>query len=353
MPIPIPSSLSINPMVDVRKNDLVTPPSAPSIVESLNAIDPRVALNMPMPVGDSAAGNAVRTALKNGNLAELKTMLESGEPSVQQAVLLEISNLSSGKSNLSAKLSQTNLNNLVSENLSKMDSLGSAALGQLLSEILIADTPEIASSTPNQANLNQAKSVVVNWPAIDPSKLGTQDPKVVMGALYLSLQASGIFAADQLKRVLFPAGSIDEKMDPFLAAGDKHKASELMAQLSNDAPMIRDSMRLLLRGDLLWQGQLMPNVQGRLYREDAWQSDPHQPNQLEKGSRITLEVGLPNLGPLKIIGTQFGESLQLIIQADPAAQASMSKAFATLEEQLHTQIDPETRVSLGQIEVPG
>jgi hypothetical protein len=340
-------------MVDVRKNDLVTPPAAPSIVESINAIDPRVALNMPMPVGDSAAGNAVRTALQNGNLAELKTMLESGEPSVQQAVLLEISNLSSGKSNLSAKLSQTNLNNLVSENLSKMDSLGSAALGQLLSEILIADTPEIASSTPNQANLNQAKSVVVNWPAIDPSKLGTQDPKVVMGALYLSLQASGIFAADQLKRVLFPAGSTDEKMDPFLAAGDKHKASELMAQLSNDAPMIRDSMRLLLRGDLLWQGQLMPNVQGRLYREDAWQSDPHQPNQLEKGSRITLEVGLPNLGPLKIIGTQFGESLQLIVQADPAAQASMSKAFATLEEQLHTQIDPETRVSLGQIEVSG
>ena len=135
MPIPIPSSLSINPMVDVRKNDLVTPPAAPSIVESLNAIDPRVALNMPMPVGDTAAGNAARTALQNGNLAELKTMLESGEPSVQQAVLLEISNLSSGKSSLPAKLSQANLNNLVSENLSKMDSLGSAALGQLLSEI--------------------------------------------------------------------------------------------------------------------------------------------------------------------------------------------------------------------------
>jgi hypothetical protein len=340
-------------MVDVRKNDLVTPPAAPSTVESLSAVDPRIALNMPMPVGDAAAGNAVRTALQNGNLAELKTMLESGEPSVEQAVLLEISNLSSGKSSLPAKLSQANLNNLVSENLSKMDSLGSAALGQLLSEILIADAPEIVPSAQNQANLNQSKSVVVSWPAIDPSKLATQDLKVVMGALYQSLQSSGIFAADQLKRVLFPAGSADEKMDSFLTAGDKHKASELMAQLSNDAPMIRDSMRLLLRGDLLWQGQLMPNVQGRLYREDAWQSDPHQPNQLEKGSRITLEVGLPNLGPLKIIGTQFGERLQLIVQADPIAQASMSEAFAILEEQLHTQIDPETRISLAQIEAPG
>jgi hypothetical protein len=340
-------------MVDVRKNDLVAPLAAPSTVESLNAIDPRLALNMPMPVVDSATGNAVRTALQNGNVTELKTMLESGEPSVQQAVLLEISNLALGKSNLSAKLTQANLNNLVSENLSKMDSLGSAALGQLLSEILIADTPEIAPSVQNQTNLNQSKSAVVSWPVMDPSKLGTHDPKVVMGALYQSLQSSGIFAADQLRRVLFPAGSADEKMDSFLTAGDKHKASELMAQLSNDAPIIRDSMRLLLRGDLLWQGQLMTNVQGRLYREDAWQSDPHQPNQLEKGSRITLEVGLPNLGPLKIIGTQFGESLQLVVQADPSAQASMSEAFATLEEQLHTQIDPETRISLAQIEVPG
>lgn len=339
-------------MVDVRKNDLVSPPAAPSIVESLSAIDPRVALNMPMPVGDSAAGNAVRTALQNGNLAELKTMLESGEPGVQQAVLLEISNLSSGKSSLPAQLSQANLTNLVSENLSKMDSLGSAALGQLLSEILIADAPETAPSTQNPANINQ-KSVVVSWPEIDPSKLSTQDPKAVMGALYQSLQSSGIFAADQLKRVLFPAGSTEEKMDSFLTPGDQRKASELMAQLSNDAPIIRDSMRLLLRGDLLWQGQLMPNVQGRLYREDAWQSDPHQPNQLEKGSRITLEVGLPNLGPLKIIGTQFGESLQLIVQADPVAHATMSQAFSELEEQLHTQIDPETRISLGQVEVSG
>ena len=50
-----------------------------------------------------------------------------------------------------------------------MDSLGGAALGQLLSETLIADTPEIAPGTQNQVNLNQTKSVVVNWPAIDPS----------------------------------------------------------------------------------------------------------------------------------------------------------------------------------------
>jgi hypothetical protein len=350
VPIPIPSNLSISPMVDVRKNDLVTPPSAPSVIESLSAIDPRIALNMPMPVGDSAAGNAVRTALQNGNLAEIKTLLESGEPSVQQAVLLEISNLAAGNSSLPAQLSQANLTNLVSENLSKIDSLGSAALGQLLSDVLVADVPESAPSSRQQASLNPSNNVVVSWPTMDVGHLNTQDPKAVMGALYQSLQASGIFAADQLKRVLFPAGNTDDVSHSFAPTGVHQQASELIAQLSNNAPMVQDSVRLLLRGDLLWQGQLMPNVQGRLYREDAWRSDPSQPTQLEKGSRITLEVGLPNLGPLKIIGTQFGESLQLVIQADLAAQASLSKAFSNLEEQLHAHIDPETRVSLSQTE---
>ena len=349
MPIPIPSNLSISPMLEVHKSDLVTPPTAPSVIESLSAVDPRIALNMPMPVGDSAAGNAVRTALQNGNLAELKTLLESGEPSVQQAVLLEISNLASGNSSLPDQLSQANLTNLVSENLSKIDSLGGAALGQLLSDILVADVPESAPGLRQQASLNPSNNVVVSWPAMDAGHL-TQDPKAVMGALYQSLQASGIFAADQLKRVLFPAGNSDDVSNAFAPTGVHQQASELIAQLSNNAPMVQDSVRLLLRGDLLWQGQLMPYVQGRLYREDAWRSDPNQPNQLEKGSRISLEVGLPNLGPLKIIGTQFGESLQLIIQADSAAQASLSKAFPNLEEQLHAHIDPETRVSLGQTE---
>ena len=351
MPIPIPSNLSISPMVDLRKNDLVTPPTAPSVIESLSAIDPRIALNMPMPVGESPAGNAVRTALQNGNLAELKTMLESGEPSVQQAVLLEISNLATQNSSLPTQLSQANLSNLISENLSKIDSLGSAALGQLLSDILVADVPESVPSSRQQANLNPSNNVVVSWPAIDVGHLNTQDPKAMMGALYQSLQASGIFAADQLKKILFPAGNADDISNSFVPPGDHQQASELIAQLSNNAPMVQDSVRLLLRGDLLWQGQLMPNVQGRLYREDAWRSDPSQPSQLEKGSRITLEVGLPNLGPLKIIGTQFGESLQLVIQAGASAQASLSKAFSNLEEQLHTHIDPETRVSLGQAEV--
>ena len=65
MAIQIPSSLPINNTVDFHRNDLVSPPSAPAVIESLGAIDPRVALKMPLPVVDSAAGHALHDALQD------------------------------------------------------------------------------------------------------------------------------------------------------------------------------------------------------------------------------------------------------------------------------------------------
>ena len=92
MAIPIPSNLPINPVVDYHRNDLITPPAAPAVIESLGAIDPRVALNMPLPVGDSSAGAAMHDALQNA-AARAGTPIAS-EPSVDQAVLLELSSMS-------------------------------------------------------------------------------------------------------------------------------------------------------------------------------------------------------------------------------------------------------------------
>ncbi len=90
----------------------------------------------------------------------------------------------------------------------------------------------------------------------------------------------------------------------------------------------------------------MPNVQGRLYREDAWEADPDQPGQLQKGSRITMEVNLRNLGPFKIVGTQFGDSVHVAVEGAPEAQSTLASSFAGLLEQMRTQVDPDTKVSL-------
>jgi hypothetical protein len=228
-----------------------------------------------------------------------------------------------------------------------MDTLGGAALGQLLSDILAVEVPELGKSVVTDAKGALGQNAVVNWPGTAAANplVNAADPKLAMTVLYQNLQGSGIFAADQLRRLLFPASENDGKS--LATTGSVESESEaLLGQINTESAVVKDSVKLLLRGDLLWQGQLMPNVQGRLYREDAWEADPDQPGQLQKGSRITMEVSLPNLGPFKIVGTQFGDSVHVAVEGAAEAQSTLASSFAGLLEQMRTQVDPDAKVSL-------
>jgi hypothetical protein len=343
MAIPIPPNLPLTSVVDFHRNDLVTPPAAPAVVEKLAAIDPRIALKMPLPVVDSSTGATVDDVLRNA--AARIGVAVAAEPSVDQAVLLQLSTMTGDLAEAAGNPSQARTVSLLSQSLARMDTLGSAALGQLLSDILAVDVPELGKSVATDAK--GAQNAVVTWPGTPSTNpvVNAADPKLAMTVLYQNLQSSGIFAADQLRRLLFPASEDDGK--PLVTAGSiESEGKALFGQLATDSAAVKDSVKLLLRGDLLWQGQLMPNVQGRLYREDAWEADPDQPGQLQKGSRITMEVTLPNLGPLKVVGTQFGESVHVAVEGAPEAQSTFESSFAGLLEQMRTQVDPDAKVSL-------
>ena len=345
MAIPIPSNLPISPMVDHQRNDLISPPAAPAVVESLGAIDPRVALRMPLPVVNTPAGARLQDVLQNA-ASRVGSSIAS-EPSVDQAVLLELSTMTADLAEAAGNPSQARTVSLLSQSLARMDTLGGAALGQLLSDILAVEVPELGKSVVTDAKGALAQNAVVTWPGAANTNplVNAGDPKLAMTVLYQNLQSSGIFAADQLRRLLFPASEDDGK--PLATSGSvESEIAKLLGQIATDSAAVRDSVKLLLRGDLLWQGQLMPNVQGRLYREDAWKADPDQPEQLQKGSRITMEVSLPNLGPFKIVGTQFGDSVHVAIEGAPGAQSTLTSSFASLLEQIRTQVDPDAKVSL-------
>ena len=345
MAIPIPSNLPISPMVDHQRNDLITPPAAPAVVESLGAIDPRVALRMPLPVVNTPAGARLQDVLQNA-ASRVGSSIAS-EPSVDQAVMLQLSTMTGDLAEAAGNPSQARTVSLLSQSLARMDTLGGAALGQLLSDILAVEVPELGKSVVTDAKGSIAQNAVVNWPGITNTNplVNAADPKLAMTVLYQNLQSSGIFAADQLRRLLFPASENDGKS--LATNGSIESESEaLLGQIATDSAAVKDSVKLLLRGDLLWQGQLMPNVQGRLYREDAWEADPEQPGQLQKGSRITMEVSLPNLGPFKVVGTQFGDSVHVAVEGAPEAQSALASSFASLLEQMRTQVDPDAKVSL-------
>jgi hypothetical protein len=332
-------------MVDHQRNDLIVPPAAPAVVESLGSIDPRVALRMALPVVNNPNSARLQDVLQNA-AGRIGTSIAS-EPSVDQAVLLELSTMTGDLAESAGNPNQARTVSLLSQSLARMDNLGGAALGQLLSDILAVEVPELGKSVVTDAKGAIAQNAVVNWPGAATTNpvVNAADPKLAMTVLYQNLQSSGIFAADQLRRLLFPASENDGKS--IATNGSVESESEaLLGQIATDSAAVKDSVKLLLRGDLLWQGQLMPNVQGRLYREDAWEPDPDQPGQLQKGSRITMEVSLPNLGPFKVVGTQFGDSVHVAVEGAPEAQSALANSFAGLLEQMRTQVDPDAKVSL-------
>jgi len=314
MTIPIPSGSPVNPVMDFRRNDLVTPPTAPAVIENVQAIDPRVALNMPIPVASSP------------DSAALRDVLLASQPN--NAVLLELSGTQAQQ--------ETVLDPVLAQSLSKMDSLGSLALGQLLSDSLL-------NETANAGN----QSEQVNWPgSLNSNSIAlAADPKDAMNALYQNLQNSGIFAADQLKKLLMPAGSMDEQHLQVLES-TQQQVGGLLEQLATDNPAMKDAVKLLLRGDLVWQGELTPNVQAKIYRSDAWETDPQNSSQLLKGSRLTMEVNLPNLGKIEVVGVQFGDQLNIQVKASNASNQILLPQFDVLLQQMRDQIDAQANVSL-------
>ena len=337
MAIQIPTTgIPANPIVEFHRNDLVNPPGAPSVVETLKAIDPRVALNMALPVNDANPSvtlhNAMQAAMLKGS--------QLAEPGVNQAVLLELSKTQAKLDPATAAV-LADAKSTVSPSLSRLDNLGSAALGQLLSNILEAEDLD-----PNLALKNKTNTAVVAWPSGDQNIPLASDPRAAMNILYQNLQNSGIFAGEQIKKLLMPAAlSIAEETESF--DGDvPQKATTLLSQLHSDSPQVRDAVKLLLRGDLAWQGLLLPNLYVVFKREDAWQQSTEDPGQVMKGARITMEVDLPHLGKLKVVGTQFGESVNLTIETTAQTKSILSERLTDLKDQISQHVKVETHVAI-------
>jgi hypothetical protein len=335
--IQIPTTgIPANPIVEFHRNDLVNPPGAPSVVETLKAIDPRVALNMALPVNDANPSvtlhNAMQAAMLKGS--------QLAEPGVNQAVLLELSKTQAKLDPATAAV-LADAKSTVSPSLSRLDNLGSAALGQLLSNILEAEDLD-----PNLALKNKTNTAVVAWPSGDQNIPLASDPRSAMNILHQNLQNSGIFAGEQIKKLLMPAAvSIAEETETF--DGDvPQQVAALLSQLKSDTPQVRDAVKLLLRGDLAWQGLLLPNLYVVFKREDAWQQSTEDPGQVMKGARITMEVDLPHLGKLKVVGTQFGESVNLTIETSAQTKSILSERLTDLKDQISQHVKVETHVAI-------
>jgi hypothetical protein len=98
---------------------------------------------------------------------------------------------------------------------------------------------------------------------------------------------------------------------------------------------------------MVWQVELVPGVPMRVVREDAWRNNPQQPGQLEKGAALKVEVTLPNLGTLRILGSQWGQDISLHIshgKPDISGRVNWTTLAPELLQELKMQGVTDVRV---------
>jgi hypothetical protein len=388
MTLPIPAGLLPVPTGEVRRPSDTIAPSAPVGISGIAALDPRLVLRMPEPVVTADQSSLTRQALERNFQESLPAISPPHEPSVMQAALIEIS---SNVTNLLPKqldLITTDFNSPYPSDslMGQLDSqispnsesqttdnnslnhlpVGQAVASSELNTInkLIGDI--LSKQISNQSiSTNTVPHFVTNevlWPGLNANKQNEQmtntllanDPKAVLNSLRENLKISGLFASEQLSTLLtnnsMPSKGSPEISDtsPSNETSSLLKIQKLMQQLDLNSSTIVDSIKLALKGQIYWEGMLTNNLPAKMKREDAWATNPKDDSKIIKGTRISVEINLPKLGVLTIVGTQFQDQLYLnILSKDLTTSNFFKEKLYALETSLLEQKIDLTVIQFG------
>jgi hypothetical protein len=379
MSMPIPSGLANLPVIEVRRSTDIPPTNPTTGINGVTPIDPRQALQMAEPVLTAEQSSLARESLQRNfqeNLNPNNRM--GGEPITSQAVLLEISNTSQrslagsmpGGTDLMTDSAQDIASNLIGlvkpqNSQTQITSPEVVKLNQLIATVL-QNTANSSSSEMGQVQN------AVQWPGMIPSPttqilgntanvalqsqlmtnaLTANDPKTAMANLKNDLKNSGLFAAEQLAQVLMP--SSEDRVSQMPTNNQRTTPQEmtqvatgLLRGLESNSQQLIDSIKLALKGDLVWQGMLLPQVPATMVREDAWQANPQDPGQIEKGTRIAVAITLPNLGMIQVIGTQFRDQLHVAIEVPETSKFELQSQIEQLQINLKEQVPIDANIQL-------
>jgi hypothetical protein len=379
MSMPIPSGLANLPVIEVRRSTDIAPTNPTTGINGVTPMDPRQVLQMAEPVVTAEQSGLARESLQRNfqeNLNPNNRM--GGEPITSQAVLIEISNTSQrslagsmpGSTDLMTDSAQDIASNLIGlvkpqNSQTQITSPEVVKLNQLIATVL---QNTVNSSSSEMGQVQNA----VQWPGMIPSPatqilgntanvalqsqlmtnaLTANDPKTAMTNLKNDLKNSGLFAAEQLAQVLMP--SSEDRVSQMPTDNQRTTPQEmtqvatgLLRGLESNSQQLIDSIKLALKGDLVWQGMLLPQVPATMVREDAWQANPQDPSQIEKGTRIAVAITLPNLGMIQVIGTQFRDQLHVAIEVPETSKVELQSQIEQLQINLKEQVPIDANIQL-------
>lgn len=151
--------------------------------------------------------------------------------------------------------------------------------------------------------------------------------------LRTALSSAEVFAARQLANQWFGP----ERNDPDGQASAQ--AQRWVQALSPEHPAAQQATHMLMTGQMVWQGELLPGLPMRIHREDSWRENAPGSGRLEKGAALSLEIDLPQLGHLKVTGQQWGDQLDVIVRIPRQGNALLRNAWPELQKRL-TELCP-------------
>jgi hypothetical protein len=212
------------------------------------------------------------------------------------------------------------------------------------------------------------ESSAIQWPSADGNSLPqfgalANEPGKGLLQLRQQLADSPMFDLHRLVERLMPAASPESSSaaKPLGAEQVSGDAGDSAADVGPQRPLplviaeppqtprleqsqVRESLRLLMHGQIAWEGELSPGLFARVEREDGWEADPHEPGQMLKGTSLNVELRLPHLGTVRIRGMQIKESIEVAIEVDDKVRDILGPEMNELHDGLKqaglTQVRP-------------
>ena len=329
--LPLTQKLEVGPVSPVT--------AVPGVAEEAQSLDSRVALQWTQPVFAGAEGQAARSALA----APLpQALLQSPKLAVPgfQPQGADPDALKSG-----------DVHPLLAQGLSTW-----------LSGVLAKSNGNVANLMPFLLSI--AAQTSAKPKDGEPNAPSSADINSQLKSIYQAIAKSDVFAAQRLNEAWMPR-KLEPKQTPKLYA---LKSSEVQAfqqltqpiqdpsaaqlaqwvsALEPDSDAAEQAARMLTQGNMVWQAELVPGLPMRIVREDAWRNNPKQTGQLEKGAMLKVEITLPNLGQLRVAGSQWGQDISLQVlygKPDEDGKVNWSALAPKLLQELKTQGLTDVRV---------
>jgi hypothetical protein len=306
--LPLTQKLEVGPVSPVT--------AVPGVAEEAQSLDSRVALQWTQPVFAGAEGQAGRSALA----APLpQALLQSPKLAVPgfQPQGADPDALKSG-----------DVHPLLAQGLSTW-----------LSGVLAKSNGNVANLMPFLLSIAAQSSAKPKDG--EPKAPSSADINSQLKSIYQAIAKSDVFAAQKLNEAWM------SRRDASFQERSAAQLTQWVSALEPDSDAAEQAARMLTQGNMVWQTELVPGLPMRIVREDAWRNNPKQTGQLEKGAMLKVEITLPNLGQLRVAGSQWGQDISLQVlygKPDEDGKVNWSALAPKLLQELKTQGLTDVRV---------